>query len=346
MIGLCLQLFNGRIPRASLRGITACWWDATDPSHIASPAGKTVGASTDATGTLTLDLSIVSALAVGDPGFLLLYLPDAQSPQDALVFAGVVDTSEVLSGITLGYIAESDAAASAAIAAHQSMLAQAAAESAAQDKAQTGLDRAATADDRLATAADRIQTGADVDAAQTAAAAAALSRDSAEESAVHADAAATAAADASRLTVGTVTTAPAGSSATATITGQPGAQVLDLTLPAGVDGAPGPQGQQGPMGSLLGVTTIAGTAYALSAADDGHLLYCTAATAVTITTAALPAAFSCMVIQGGAGQVSIAAGAGTTVAAFGGMVKTAGQFAALTVFAPVADTFIVSGQTT
>ena len=100
------------------------------------------------------------------------------------------------------------------------------------------------------------------------------------------------------------------------------------------------------MGSLLGVTTIAGTAYTLSAADDGMLLYCTAATAVTITTAALTAAFSCMIIQGGAGQISIAAGAGTTVSAFGGMVKTAGQYAALTVFAPVADTFIVSGQTT
>lgn len=242
----------------------------------------------------------------------------------------------------------------------------------AQDKAQTGLDRAATAADRLATAADKLQTGIDAEVAYSAKAAA-------ESAASSAEASATAAADASRLTVGTVTTSPAGSSATATITGQPGAQVLDLTLPAGadgpqgrmgpagvdgaqgpqgpagadgangvdgVDGPPGPQGPQGPMGSLLGVTTIAGTAYALSAADDGHLLYCTAATAVTITTAALPAAFSCMVIQGGAGKISIAAGAGTTVAAFGGMVKTAGQYAALTVFAPVADTFIVSGQTT
>ena len=227
----------------------------------------------------------------------------------------------------------------------------------AQDKAQTGLDRAATAADRLATAADKLQTGADALSASSAKAAAESAASSAAESALSA-------ADASRLTVGTVTTVPAGSSATATITGQPGAQVLDLTLPAGadgpqgqmgpagadgangvdgVDGAPGPQG---PMGSLLGVTTIAGTAYALSADDDGKLLYCTAATAVTITTAALPAAFSCMVIQGGAGQISIAAGAGTTVAAFGGMVKTAGQYAALTVFAPVADTFIVSGQTT
>lgn len=243
------------------------------------------------------------------------------------------------------------------------------AEQTALDRAQTAIDKAATAEDRLATAADRVQTGVDAAAASSAKSAAELAASSAAQSA-------SSAADASRLTVGTVTTAPAGSSATATITGQPGAQVLDLALPAGadgpqgqtgpegaqgpqgpqgpagadgangLDGAPGPQGPQGPMGSLLGVTTIAGTAYTLSADDDGKLLYCTAATAVTITTAALPAAFSCMVIQGGAGQISIAAGAGTTVAAFGGMVKTAGQYAALTVFAPVADTFIVSGQTT
>ncbi len=262
---------------------------------------------------------------------------------------------------------------SATISEYQSSLATTAAEQTAQDKAQTALDRIATAADRLATSADVVATSSDRTLAQQAATSASASAATAVERATAAEASATAAADASRLTVGTVTTAPAGSSATATITGQPGAQVLNLTLPAGADGAQGPagadgaQGQQGPagadgangangvdgapgpqgpMGSLLGVTTIAGTAYALSAADDGHLLYCTADTAVTITTAALPAAFSCMVIQGGAGQVSIAAGAGTTVAAFGGMVKTAGQFAALTVFAPVADTFIVSGQTT
>ena len=241
IIGITLQLFSDATPRSNMSGITACWWDSTDPSQIASPAGKTVGASTDAMGTLSLDLSSVSALSVGAPGFLLLYLPDAQSPQEALVFAGVVETSEVVSGIPLGYIAESDASASAAIAVHQAMLAQVAAESTAQDKAQTALDRAATA-------ADRLQTGADAESAQTAAESAALSRDSADESAAQAEASATAAADASRLTIGTVTTAPPGTTAGATITGQPGAQVLDLTLPAGADGAQGQTGPQGPMG--------------------------------------------------------------------------------------------------
>ena len=248
IIGITLQLFIDATPRSNMSGITACWWDSTDPSQIASPAGKTVGASTDAMGTLSLDLSSVSALSVGAPGFLLLYLPDAQSPQEALVFAGVVETSEVVSGIPLGYIAESDASASAAIAVHQAMLAQVAAESTAQDKAQTALDRAATADDRLATAADRLQTGADAESAQTAAESAALSRASADESAAQAEASATAAADASRLTIGTVTTAPPGTTAGATITGQPGAQVLNLTLPAGADGAQGQTGPQGPKG--------------------------------------------------------------------------------------------------
>ena len=252
-----------------MSGITACWWDSTDPSQIASPAGKTVGASTDATGTLSLDLSSVSALSVGAPGFLLLYLPDAQSPQEALVFAGVVETSEVVSGIPLGYIAESDASASAAIAVHQAMLAQVAAESTAQDKAQTALDRVATAADRVQTGQDAATAGAQAGIATTQAQSAALSAqtaadmagaattkageasasaDTASTKAAKAEASATAAADASRLTVGTVTTAPAGSSAEATISGPPGAQVLDLTLPAGADGAPGEPGPKGDPG--------------------------------------------------------------------------------------------------
>ena len=115
------------------------------------------------------------------------------------------------------------------------------AEQTALDRAQTAIDKAATAEDRIATAADREQTGMDAAAASSAKTAAELAASSAAESA-------SSAADASRLTVGTVTTAPAGSSATATITGQPGAQVLDLTLPAGADGAPGEPGPKGDPG--------------------------------------------------------------------------------------------------
>ena len=99
------------------------------------------------------------------------------------------------------------------------------------------------------------------------------------------------------------------------------------------------------MGSLLGVKTITGTTYTLTTADNGYALYCTSATGVTITTASgLGAAFSCMVVQGGAGQITTTHGAGTTVAAYGGFVKTAGQYAALTIITPEPDVFLLAGQ--
>lgn len=180
---------------------------------------------------------------------------------------------------------------------------------------------------------------------------------------------ATNAANASRLTAGTVTTGAPGSSASISITGSAGSQVLNVTVPRGAVGATGPAGptgatgaigptgatgQQGPggatgsigpMGALLGVKTITGTTYTLTMADNGYALYCTSATAVTITTASgLGAAFSCMVVQGGAGQITATQGAGTTVAAYGGFVKTAGQYAALTIITPVPDVFLLAGQ--
>lgn len=113
--------------------------------------------------------------------------------------------------------------------------------------------------------------------------------------------------------------------------------------PEGQDGAAGPAG---PMGSLMGVTTITGNTHTLQAANDGHMLYCTSSSAVTINTApGLGAAFSAMIIQGGAGQVTVAQGSGTTLASFSNLLKTAGRYAAISVFTPVADTFIVTGQT-
>ena len=101
------------------------------------------------------------------------------------------------------------------------------------------------------------------------------------------------------------------------------------------------------MGSLLGVTTITGTTHTLQAANDGHMLYCTSSSPVTINTApGLGAAFSAMIIQAGTGQVTVAQGSGTTLASYANLLKTAGRYAAISVFTPVADTFIVTGQTT
>lgn len=98
--------------------------------------------------------------------------------------------------------------------------------------------------------------------------------------------------------------------------------------------------------SSSGVITESGTTRTLSATDNGKVIYCTSGSAVTITTATgLGAGFSAQVVQNGAGQVTIAAGASTTLNGYGGLVKTAGQYAVILVFAPVADTFIVAGQT-
>ena len=281
IIGITLQLFIDATPRSNMSGITACWWDSTDPSQIASPAGKTVGASTDATGTLSLDLSSVSALSVGAPGFLLLYLPDAQSPQEALVFAGVVETSEVVSGIPLGYIAESDASASAAIAVHQAMLAQVAAESTADDRLQTGTD-AATATAKAALATTKANDAAASEAAAAGSALAASgSKDAAAGSATaSANSAAASSSSATTATtqagIATAKAALLGSTATVTATGtialtaesavyqliNPNGAARDVTLPtltAGDAGRAFVVKNTGSAGNALTVKIAAGT---------------------------------------------------------------------------------------
>lgn len=96
-----------------------------------------------------------------------------------------------------------------------------------------------------------------------------------------------------------------------------------------------------------GVITESGTSRTLSATDNGKVIYCTSGSAVTIATVAgLGAGFSCMVIQGGAGQITFAQGSSTTLASYGSFLKTAGQYAVGSVVSPVADTFILGGNLT
>ena len=94
-----------------------------------------------------------------------------------------------------------------------------------------------------------------------------------------------------------------------------------------------------------GIITESGTTRTLSASDNGVVIYCTSGSATTITCAAgLGAGFSCTIIQGGAGQVTIAAG-GQTLVGYASMYKSAGQYAAITIVCPVANTFLVAGNT-
>ena len=96
-----------------------------------------------------------------------------------------------------------------------------------------------------------------------------------------------------------------------------------------------------------GIITDATTSRTLSTSDNGKVIYCTSGSAVTITTATgLGAGFSCMVIQSGAGQITFAQGSSTTLASYGSFLKTAGQYAVVSVVSPAADTFILGGNLT
>lgn len=84
--------------------------------------------------------------------------------------------------------------------------------------------------------------------------------------------------------------------------------------------------------STLVATTKSGTAYTLTAADNGGLLKFTSATAVTITLpATLPEDFRCECKQMGAGQLIFALGGGATNATPGASNKSPWQYATVLV---------------
>jgi len=96
--------------------------------------------------------------------------------------------------------------------------------------------------------------------------------------------------------------------------------------------------------SSAGIITEATTARTLSASDNGKVIYCTNASTTTITCAAgLGAGFSCTIIQGGAGKVTVAAG-GQTLVSYSSLFSTMGQYAVISIICPVANTFLAAGN--
>lgn len=94
------------------------------------------------------------------------------------------------------------------------------------------------------------------------------------------------------------------------------------------------------------IVTEAGTSKTLAASDNGKVIYCTSNSAVTINTASgLGTGFSCVILQGGTGQITIAQGASTTLVSFANLFKTSGQYAMVGIVCPVANTFVLSGST-
>ena len=92
------------------------------------------------------------------------------------------------------------------------------------------------------------------------------------------------------------------------------------------------------------IVTETGTTRTLSAADNQKVIYCTSGSAVTITCATgLGLGFNCTIIQGGAGKVTVAAGA-ATLNSYSGLFSTMGQYAVISLISPVADEFIAAGN--
>lgn len=88
-----------------------------------------------------------------------------------------------------------------------------------------------------------------------------------------------------------------------------------------------------------------GTSYTLQASDNGKIIECENASAITVTVpTSLGGGFNCVVIQLGAGQVTLNPSS-TTLRNKNGL-KTSGQYAALTILPTnTANTFLVSGDT-
>lgn len=92
------------------------------------------------------------------------------------------------------------------------------------------------------------------------------------------------------------------------------------------------------------IVTESGTTRTLSASDMQKIIYCTSGSAVTINCAAgLGAGFNVTIIQGGAGKVTVAAN-GQTLVSYSSLFSTMGQYAVISLVAPIADTFVAAGN--
>ena len=94
-----------------------------------------------------------------------------------------------------------------------------------------------------------------------------------------------------------------------------------------------------------GVVTDANTFRILSTSDNGKIIYFSNTAQVTVNTSnTLLTGFSCTMIQGNTGQISVNSGPATVVASFGGLTKSVGQYSMVSIICPVANTFILGGN--
>jgi hypothetical protein len=88
-----------------------------------------------------------------------------------------------------------------------------------------------------------------------------------------------------------------------------------------------------------------GTAYTLTSLDNGKVVTLNNASAITLTVpTGLAAGFNCMIVQKGAGLVTIVASGGATVTNRSGFTKTGGQNAIVTILSIASNYFITGGD--
>ncbi len=96
----------------------------------------------------------------------------------------------------------------------------------------------------------------------------------------------------------------------------------------------------------LVVNTTTANTYTLQDSDNGNIRVLNDGTGVALTIpSGLTSPFTCLLIQGAAGQVTVAAGAGATVVNRQTQLKTAGQYAMCSLVTTAANTYIFGGDT-
>lgn len=94
-----------------------------------------------------------------------------------------------------------------------------------------------------------------------------------------------------------------------------------------------------------------GTSYTLVLTDAGKMVTCSNASAITLTvppnsSVAFPTNTRIDLLQYGAGQVTVAAGAGVTIYSKGSALKMSAQYAGATLWKKATDTWVLVGDIT
>jgi hypothetical protein len=93
--------------------------------------------------------------------------------------------------------------------------------------------------------------------------------------------------------------------------------------------------------------TTSATAITLDISHAGTVLTVSNASPVTVTlptASSVGAGYNVMVIQGGAGAITFAAGSGNTLNSFGSLVTSAGQHAAIGIVCTATNVYNLSGN--